>query len=120
MKNRIILLTVGVLVVWGITLGTATQLSSSACAATTKGSTIDGVPLDNCAWVGSCGPKYGCIRLGFGGGSQYVYDNKIPACLQDSSKSCYDVKCRVKQYSDERCQNLDDDTTVERRGCKKS
>lgn len=88
-----------------------------ACASTSNG--IGHAPPDNCAWVGSCGPKLNqCFRLGFGGGSQYVYDNKIPACLQEG-RDCYAVKCHVKQFTDEQCQNLDDDTSVDRTGCRK-
>lgn len=76
-------------------------------------------PGDNCAKTPSCGERLGCWRV-FGGGSQYVYGNKIPACLRDSDQKCYDVRCRVKQYSNRNCSGEpDEDSYVDRRGCKK-
>ena len=118
--KKLMLLIVGVTLVWGLTLGLAVGRPKAACASTGTGSGgIGHLPPDNCAWVGSCGPKLNqCYRLGFGGGSQYSYGNNIPGCLDDS-QGCYNVKCRVKQFTDEHCTNLDDDTQVDRRGCKK-
>lgn len=121
MKKKLTLLIVGVLAIWAATLGTAFLIPHQVCASTRAGTGGIGNTLpDNCAWVGSCGPKLGtCYRLGFGGGSQWTYDNHIPACLQEG-RDCYSVKCHVKQWSNETCTGTpDDDTQVDRTGCKK-
>lgn len=118
MNKTVLVLTVTVTLMWTVTLAVAFAHSPPACASTRSGLGI--ANPTNCAWVGSCGPKLNrCFRLGFGGGSQYVFDNHIPACLKEGVKDCYAVRCRVKQYTDEACQILDDDTYVSRTGCKK-
>lgn len=75
-------------------------------------------PNANCASVSSCGERLGCWKV-FGGGSQYKYGNKIPACVRNGDRNCFDVKCYVKTYFNRNCSGEpDDEGWVDARGCK--
>lgn len=70
---------------------------------------------NNCAKIGSCGLP-GCKKIR--GGSQYVYSNGIPACI-NKDRDCFDVTCHVKAFTSSDCTDgLLDDTDVDRGGCR--
>jgi len=74
----------------------------------------------NCAAVGSCGAFLGCKRM-FGGGSQYTYNNNIPACLVNNNPRCFDVICKVRVYASRDCTGeFIDEAEVDRRGCRRA
>ncbi len=71
----------------------------------------------NCAAIGSCG-IVGCKNIA--SGSQFVFNNLIPACINDKV-DCYNTKCRVKAFVLKNCQGeILDEVLVDRRGCRAS
>ncbi len=124
------------MVAWAISIHTTTVRPHEPVTTSTPCSVTDIQPLTseglakllastgpieadrNCASVSSCGSRLGCFRV-FGGGSQRIRGNQIPAC-KDNTRDCYDVKCRVTTYVTPDCTGDPlEDSQVDRRGCKK-
>lgn len=78
---------------------------------------IEPLPGDNCTHFASCG-KLGCWRVF--GGSQKVWNNRIPSCIKDPNPKCYDVQCRVATYGSADCTGDPiEDSWVTKRGCRR-
>lgn len=82
----------------------------------TNGQDGGGLGRDNCSrYLWSCG-WVGCRRIR--GGSQYIWNNNIPACVVNNSPDCYWVVCRIAFYLSGDCSGEPLDVqTVDRRGC---
>lgn len=73
----------------------------------------------NCANVNSCSAKAGTCKRIFGG-SEFVANNKAPACLDRGAQPCVEVECWVRSYSNFTCSGEPmSDSILPSKGCRR-